>query len=129
MNVTLSLAAPREVRHWLEARYEDSMERALLDDVTVLTSEVVSNAVRHSGRPDGDPLAVDAPVNDGVLRVEVVDQGAGLHNLEARSIDPPSGLGYLQLLSDRWSSRVGSSFHVWFEIDVVSRELFCRRPA
>jgi anti-sigma regulatory factor (Ser/Thr protein kinase) len=127
VNVKLSLHAPSEVRHWLEARYVESMDRALLDDVTVLTSEVVSNAVRHSGRPDGDPVTVNAAINEGIFRVEVVDQGAGLHNLEARSIDPPSGLGYLQLLSDRWSSRIANSFHVWFEIDVVSRNLFCRR--
>jgi anti-sigma regulatory factor (Ser/Thr protein kinase) len=105
------------------------MERSLLDDLTLLTSEVVTNAVQHSGRPDGDPLSVNTTVLDGVLRVEVTDQGSGKADLEPGSIDPPSGLGYLQLLSDRWSSEVSNSFLVWFEIDVVSRVMLYRVPA
>jgi anti-sigma regulatory factor (Ser/Thr protein kinase) len=126
--VTLSRQAPREVRHSLEARYRESMERALLDDVTLLTSEVVTNAVQHSGCPDGDPLTVRARVADGTLRVEVVDQGSGVDGLTPRSLEPPSGLGYLHLLSDRWASEVGNSFHVWFEIDVETRTMLFRAP-
>jgi hypothetical protein len=105
------------------------MDRPLLDDVMVATSEIVTNAVQHSGRPDGDPLTVQASVTEGVFRVEVTDRGVGVHGLEARSIDPPSGLGYVQLVSDRWSSSVGESFHVWFEIDVVSRPVLYRATA
>jgi anti-sigma regulatory factor (Ser/Thr protein kinase) len=129
MTLRLSLSAPREVRHSLEARYAESMERSLLDDVTVLTSEMVTNAVVHSGRPSGDELTVTARVADGTLRVEVTDMGQGMHNLAARSVEPPSGLGYLQLMSDRWSSWIDDAFHVWFEIDVVARPLLYRAPA
>ena len=92
-------------------------------------SEVVTNAVQHSGRPNGDPIDVQTTVIDGVLRVEVTDKGEGVDELEARSITPPSGLAYLDILSDRWSSRVNDSFHVWFEIDVVSGSMIHRAPA
>ena len=126
VTVGLSLTAPREVRRSLERRYAGSMERSLLDDVTVLTSEVVTNAVQHSGRPQGDPLTVDATVTDDVLRVEVTDKGHGVAELEPRSMSPPSGLGYMQILSDRWSSRANGSFLVWFEIDVVTRRVLYR---
>jgi anti-sigma regulatory factor (Ser/Thr protein kinase) len=100
-----------------------------LDDLTILASEVVTNAVQHSGCPHGDPLHVRTTVLDGVLRMEVTDRGAGVEMLAPRSIDPPSGLGFLQMLSDRWSSRISNSFLVWFEIDVVSRSIFYRAAA
>jgi anti-sigma regulatory factor (Ser/Thr protein kinase) len=129
VTVALSLDAPRTVRHSLEAQYVGSMERSLLDDLTLLASEVVTNAVQHSGRPNGDPLDVQTTVIDGVLRLEVTDRGVGVHELEARSLKPPSGLGYVEILSDRWSSRANGSFQVWLEIDVVSREMTYRAAA
>ena len=129
MTVALSIHAPGQVRHSLEERYGDSMERSLLDDLTLLASEVVTNAVQHSGCPQGDLLDVQTTVLDGVLRLEVTDRGTGTHMLAPRSVDPPSGLSYLEILSDRWSSRADDSFHVWFEIDVVNRTMLYRKAA
>jgi anti-sigma regulatory factor (Ser/Thr protein kinase) len=129
LTVTLSAFAPRVVRHSLEALYAKSMERSLLDDVTLLASEVVTNAVRHSGRPEGDPLTIKSTVADGVLRLEVSDKGDGVHDLRPRSLDPPSGLGFVERLSDRWSSGASVAFRVWFEIDVVTRNTLYRATA
>ena len=126
MTVALSVRAPRAIRDSLETKYALTMDRALLDDVKVMASEAVTNSVIHSGRPDGDPISFSSDVADGVLRVEVGDEGRGVASLSARSLDPPSGLGYLDLLSDRWSSRQDGTFHVWFEIDVVSHTTFSR---
>ena len=120
MTVALSLRAPRTVRHSLEAKYALTMDRVLLDDVKVMASEVVTNSVVHSGRPESDPITVTSNVIDGVLHVEIGDPGQGEANLSARSLIPPSGLGYLDILSDRWSSNQNASFHVWFEIDVTT---------
>ena len=128
LTLPLSSQAPRNVRGSLKQRYLESMEQSLLNDVTLLTSEIVSNAVQHSGRPEGDPLIVRASVVDDALHVEVTDQGQGVTKLTPRSMDPPSGLGFVQLVSDRWSSRGGTSFHVWFEIDVVTRNVLHRAP-
>jgi anti-sigma regulatory factor (Ser/Thr protein kinase) len=126
MTTALTLRAPGAIRASLEARYATTMDRSLLDDVKVMASEMTSNAIRHSGRPDGDPLSISASVTDGVLHVEVGDQGHGVATLKPRSLDPPSGLGYLEILSDRWSSRQNTSFCVWFEIDVTSQTLLTR---
>lgn len=119
MRVALSRAAPRTIRDSLEAKYALTMDRGLLDDIEVMASEAVTNSVIHSGRPDGDPISVSANVTDGVLRVEIGDRGRGVANLSARSFDPPSGLGYLDILSDSWSSRRNGTFRVWFEIAVT----------
>jgi len=105
------------------------MDGDLLNDVVLLASEIATNAVQHSGRPDADPLIVQAHELEDVLRVEVTDRGSGVHNLEARSVEPPSGLGYVHLLSDRWSSTVRASFQVWFEIDVETRPVFYPAPS
>ena len=67
------------------------MDRSLLDDLTLLASEVVTNAVQHSGCPQGDPLTVCTTVDNGVLRVEVTDNGVGVAALVPRSMAPPSG--------------------------------------
>ena len=64
-HIALSVHAPGSVRHSLEERYRDSVERSLLDDLTLLASEVVTNAVQHSGCPQGDPLDVQAPCSTG----------------------------------------------------------------
>lgn len=120
MMLTLSIHAPRQARDSLELQYAGSMERSLLDDVRLLTSEVVSNAVQHSGRPAGDPFTLETSVIDDVLRVEVTDGGKGKLLLTPRTINPPSGLALVEMMSDRWSSRQNKTFHVWFEIDVTS---------
>ena len=119
MSVALSLRAPRIIRDSLEKKYGLTMDRGLLDDVKVMASEAVTNSVLHSGRPHGDPISVSSNVADGVLRVEIGDEGAGVSNLAARSLDPPSGLGFLSILSDRWGQARNGTFRVWFEIDVT----------
>jgi histidine kinase-like protein len=126
MTVALSLRAPSAIRDLLETRYAATMDRSLLDDVKLMASEMASNAVQHSGRPDGDPLSMSSTVSNGVLHVELGDEGCGVAKLKARSLEPPSGLGFLEILSDRWASRQDRSFHVWFEIDVTSRTVLTR---
>ena len=97
------------------------METSLLDDVKVMTSELVSNSVQHSGCPDGDPITATATVSDGVLRVEVMDNGEGADPLVPRCSCPPAGLGFVAILSDRWASSRSGTFRVWFEVDVTAR--------
>ena len=115
MRVALSVNAPREVRHSFE-RYAGKVDVPLLDGLRILSTEIVSNAVRHSGRPAGDPIEVATTFTPTSVRVEVIDQGKGVEPLTPRSTSPASGLQLVELISDRWSSSHGS-FHVWFEID------------
>jgi len=129
MNLPLSIRAPAKARSELETTYAHAMERSLLDDVKLMASELVTNAVQHSGCVEGEPLSLCANVAHGVLRVSLDDEGSSTHRVEPRSTSPPSGLGLVRLLSDRWSSSRDEHFTVWFEIDVTVRTPLSRSNA
>jgi len=108
--------APRQARSWL---YE-AMQVWDLDDpkllADVLTSELVTNAVRHSGSAN---LLLRLIWELGRLRVEVEDDGGGTVRVEPA--DPGGGHGYglvlVDELSDAWGwEPTASGKRVWFEI-------------
>ena len=125
MTVQLSAHAPGQVRRSFD-QFADRVDAELLDDLRILSTEIVTNAVVHSGRPTGDPIEVVTTFGPKHVRVEVIDQGDGVTPLIPRSTSPPSGLQLVELVSHRWSSSVGS-FHVWFEIDTHTNTLIRRR--
>jgi anti-sigma regulatory factor (Ser/Thr protein kinase) len=127
----LSVDAPRQARRSFD-RYTGTIEEALLDDLRLLSSEIVTNAVQHSGCPRGDPLRIEVTTARDLIRVEVIDGGKRTRPVRPRSQTPASGLQYVALLSDRWSSGATNSFRVWFEIDIQASGLIRRkrpRPA
>ena len=126
MTLVLSLDAPRRARHFFD-RYQDEIEASLLDDLRIASSELVTNAVAHSGRPEGDPIEMVTTVSAEMIRVQVTDQGDGPAPLQPRSLTPPSGLAFVGLLSDRWSGETIESFRVWFEIDTRTNGLIRRK--
>jgi signal transduction histidine kinase len=80
--------------------------------LSLLTSELVSNAVQHAGMgPDQDVIV--KLVQDGRVRVEVTDEGPGFDQKTA-------GLG-LQLvgqLAATWGVQADDGrYTVWFELD------------
>jgi anti-sigma regulatory factor (Ser/Thr protein kinase) len=92
----------------------------VLDDVRLLLSEVVTNAVRHSGAPAGASIGLAVSVTHGRVRAEVTDGGRGFEptpraqpQLEAGGW----GLHLVDRLADRWGVDRGRSVRVWFEID------------
>jgi two-component sensor histidine kinase len=119
VTVPLANEVPRQVRADLETRWGATLDRPLLDEVKMMASELVGNALVHSGRPMGDPLTLSIKITDDVLRLEVIDQGPGVEHLTPRQTFPASGLQCVDLLSDRWGGKHENSFHVWFEIDVT----------
>jgi hypothetical protein len=128
LTLPLSVHAPRQARRSLE-RYQPTIDEGLLNDLKLLTGELVTNAVRHSGCPQGDPITVTVDFEHERVRVEVVDRGDGVASLLARSILPPSGVQLLELISDRWSSAIAHSFLVWFEIGTAANSMLHRPPA
>ena len=115
VDIHRDLGAPGAARRAIE-RLAGDVEPAVLADVKLLVSELITNSVKYGG--DGAVtllVDVDGPED---LRVEVVDQGVGFVPV-AR--DRPMtevggwGLHLVQTLSDRWGVHEGST-HVWFEI-------------
>lgn len=88
-------------------------------NLKLAVTEVVSNAVRHSGSDD-DVLFAMTP-KDGYLCVRVTDGGGGLvPQPGAMSTEEGAGFGLfiVEQLTRRWGvTREGGKTRVWFELD------------
>ncbi|SEL16716.1 ATP-binding protein [Streptacidiphilus jiangxiensis] len=103
-------------RGWLEDTGEK--QQAVVEDVLLMTSELVTNACLHGGGPQ----EVTVRAEGSRLRVEVAD--AGPEPPELRPLKPPArpgghGLRVVERLADCWGSapRAGGGKVVWFEIE------------
>jgi anti-sigma regulatory factor (Ser/Thr protein kinase) len=93
-----------------------------LDDLRLLTSELVTNAVKYGGAGD---LRLHMDVRGNRLRVEITDQGTGFDaqsKADARDREDLEqvggwGLPIVEALAQDWGSFEGST-HVWFEFDL-----------
>jgi anti-sigma regulatory factor (Ser/Thr protein kinase) len=94
----------------------------VLDDVRLLLSEVVTNAVRHSGAPAGAKIGLRVSVTHGRVRAEVTDGGRGFEPTPRELPQLESGgwgLHLVDRLADRWGVERGRAPRVWFEIDAA----------
>ena len=94
-----------------------SIDPAVVPDVMLLVSELITNSVKYGG--EGDlRLQIEARAPRR-LRVEVVHQGVGfVPKARDRPVTTAGGWGLhlVEELADRWGVHEGST-HVWFEID------------
>jgi anti-sigma regulatory factor (Ser/Thr protein kinase) len=118
--------APSAVRDALRER-GGHLPVALREDLLLLLTEVVTNAVRHSGAGDQAQIEVDMKEESDCVRVEVTDTGAGFDR--PRRVEPDlsrtGGLGLVLVdrLSRRWGTRhTAKGSHVWFEVAVDRTE-------
>jgi anti-sigma regulatory factor (Ser/Thr protein kinase) len=98
-----------------------SVQRGVLDDAVLLTSELVTNAVRHADLAAEDAIEVTVALDTRVLRIAVRDRGPGFDPEAARprSDEGGWGLDLTRRLSSRWSvDRADHVTEVWFEIDL-----------
>jgi anti-sigma regulatory factor (Ser/Thr protein kinase) len=85
------------------------------ENARLLMSELVANAVEHV-REDGD-LEVRVALEDGVLRVEVLDPGPGFVPVtRAADADRGWGLHFTDKLASRWAVDFDDRARVWFEL-------------
>ena len=94
-----------------------------MEDLQLLVSEVVTNAVRHGGAGDGRPITLRLLLDpDSLLRVEVTDDGPGFeqHAPVPRS-DGGWGLLFVDRLAQRWGVDRNEHTRVWFEMDLPTR--------
>jgi anti-sigma regulatory factor (Ser/Thr protein kinase) len=95
----------------------DTLSEPLLDAVSVMVSELATNAVVHTGTSFALRVRFEEP--RGVLRIEVRDHGGGVPHLQSPLPTDLHGRG-LQLtagLSNRWGVEPGSPGKtVWFEL-------------
>jgi anti-sigma regulatory factor (Ser/Thr protein kinase) len=101
------------------ARATSELGPAILDDLLLVVSELVTNAVRHA--PDRGPIHLEIQ-RDHVVRIEVQDQGEGFE----RTARPPLhqefpiggfGLTVVGRLVTGWGiTRRGARTLVWAEL-------------
>jgi anti-sigma regulatory factor (Ser/Thr protein kinase) len=116
-------ARPENLSDVRRAIREMGLSDELRDDVTLLTTELVSNSIRHAGLGPDDVISVRVTTSGGAVRVAVRDGGPGplARRGVAASIrpSPDSRSGWGLFLVDRLASRwgtVGNGYGVWFEL-------------
>jgi anti-sigma regulatory factor (Ser/Thr protein kinase) len=97
------------------------LPQATRERLTLLVSELVTNAIRHAGLRPGDPIDVQATRHAGRVRLAVHDGGVGFEAPAVDGRDPlaPGGKGLtiVAALSDCWGvDRSGDGCTVWCEV-------------
>jgi anti-sigma regulatory factor (Ser/Thr protein kinase) len=98
-----------------------SLPQTLRDDLALLVTGLVTNAVRHGGAASDRPLRVELRRRPGWVRVEVVDPGSEFESSAPVAGDSDGGWGLFLVdrISARWGVRpVPSGKCVWFELPV-----------
>lgn len=105
-------------RHYVVDQLAD-VPRAVVDEVAVMVSELVTNCVRHTDTE----FAVAVEHDRNQVRVEVTDHGAGSPTLRAPDASEPTGRGLriVRELSDSFGvepAADGSGKTVWFVVQL-----------
>jgi anti-sigma regulatory factor (Ser/Thr protein kinase) len=125
VDVTLASTAraPRQAREALR-RVGPDLPPDVLDDATLLVSELVTNSVRHAASSAGSRIRLRIEQLPGGVRVEVVDWGPGFALRSARPTDDGGfGLLLVRSLATRWGVERDETTRVWFEIERSPGEL------
>ena len=117
--VSEGIAVARDLVSRAMSGSETSLER--IDDAKLLTSEVVTNALRHSGLGAEGSIGLAVKLTPDRVRIEVSDIGAGF---DVGALDAPSdknesgwGLFLVQEVSDGWGVIKNDPNIVWFELN------------
>jgi anti-sigma regulatory factor (Ser/Thr protein kinase) len=122
LRLVADVRAPEAARRSLDA-LRPSVDGAVVDEATLLVSELVTNSVRHAELGPDETIAVRVLTTDSSLRVEVVDPGGGF---DPAGVPAPNGRGgwglwLVDRLAARWGVSHADGAQVWFELDAVSR--------
>ena len=124
LNVRCDHRAPRVVRESLAAAHDGGWS---LDDGLLVASELVTNAVKHSGCLGVHDLQVEIGRRRDRLLISVHDPG-----LSGKAAEPVRsersdlggwGLQLIERLSLRWGSERPDGYRVWAELPVHGDQL------
>jgi anti-sigma regulatory factor (Ser/Thr protein kinase) len=119
--VTGGPSAAARARRLVESELEGRLPRRLVDDVSLLVTELVANGVRHGGAGSDTMLHVMLEGQRAGLHVEVVNPNHARGIPARRSADLQGGggigLNLVDTLASRWGYRQQPKTAVWFELD------------
>jgi anti-sigma regulatory factor (Ser/Thr protein kinase) len=112
--------APGEVRQALA----DAGDDWRLGDGMLIASELVTNAVTHSGCDDGHQIEVRATRTHDRLTISVKDPGKSGHSARLPAAGSESGgwgLYVVDQLARRWGSERTDGYRVWAELELAAQ--------
>lgn len=114
-------SACRVARQAVTACLHEHVERPALEVARLLVTELVANAVRHSGAYADESIVVRVWLGAHDVRLEVDDPGrGGVVRLRAPSVHAGGGLGLnlVDVLSERWAAEhiPGARTRVWADL-------------
>jgi anti-sigma regulatory factor (Ser/Thr protein kinase) len=114
-------SAPGMARACLSAAASGlTSDEEVAEALLLLTTELVSNAIRHSGIRPGEDIILRVDREESI-RVEVLDPGPGFTPKRPRSPSGPNqgwGLRLTEALAKAWGvEREGARTKVWFELE------------
>ena len=99
-------------------RFRAEVAEKALDDVRLLVTELITNALRHAGLRPGDRVLLRARLEDEKMRVEVHDPGRDgeVEPREPKGRGGGYGLFLLERIAQRWGVERNGGTVVWFEM-------------
>jgi serine/threonine-protein kinase RsbW len=121
IHVRATAAAPararRAVTSWAE---EIGLDEALLCDLRLLVTELVTNAVRHADLGPGDEIELRIEHEGERIRGLVSDAGVGFDEylpIPSGDVLAGRGLYVVHQVASAWGVEPGPPFSVWFELE------------
>jgi serine/threonine-protein kinase RsbW len=113
-------ASPAAARDSIEESLRLTLTPTRLEQIRIVISELVTNAIRHAQMSPTDTIEVLGSIDPTALRVEVLDRGPGFEPRRNELGDPDTGWGLyiLDHLADRWGTTPNDPSSVWFEMDL-----------
>jgi anti-sigma regulatory factor (Ser/Thr protein kinase) len=85
------------------------------EDVLLLASELVTNAVEHAGLGPDQSIELEVACADGYTHVEVRDRGAGFAHVP----NAGNGLKIVEATTERWGIEHSDQTRVWFDVPMA----------
>jgi anti-sigma regulatory factor (Ser/Thr protein kinase) len=111
--------AASAARGFVREVVDEKLPTDVTESVLLLTSELVTNATRHSGSPLGAGIDILVDLEQATVRVAVRDEGKGFAPDQplVPSDEGGWGLHLVRTLASRWGlKKLGTKTEVWFEI-------------
>lgn len=127
--LSANLTAPRQARETLST-LQPRVSQPILDDVRLVTTELVTNVVRHSGLAQDETLELRVFLRQGRLRVEIRYAAPAFDPVILRPdlrTEAGRGLFMVDRLAHRWGVTPGERTRSWAEWDLAPTQGGSRR--